>query len=154
MKRMTVAVMVGSLIIMGLMFVGAAAAGGTMKETAEFKIMVPDGWQFSDFKNGTLQTYNRSGSYMVQVKKAGMNMNEADVQRNVASMAKRYKGTGPEKVEMLGLVFYKTVFTAGSSHQSLYSALKGGAAISIAMSGKDHETDPTIQAVFKSIVIK
>jgi len=116
--------------------------------------MVPNGWQFSDFKNGALQTYNKMGSYMVEVKKAGKNMSESDVQNTVAALAKKYKGTGPEKVKMLGLVFYKTTFNVASTHQSLYSALRNGAKISIAMMGKDHETNATMQAVFKSIVIK
>lgn len=154
MKRVMVAVLTMALLAMGLMMAGAAAAGGTMKETAEFKVLVPDGWEFADFKNGALQTYNRSGSYAVQVKRAGMNMTEANVQSNVASMAKRYKGTGPDKVQMFGLTFYKTTYKFGSSSQTLYSAFKDGTMISITLVGKDHETDSNIQAVLKSIVIK
>lgn len=154
MKRMSVAVMVTVFAVMSLLASMAIAAQGTIKETADFKIMTPDGWEFSDFGNGTVQTYNKSGSYMVELKKAGSNMSEADVESGVANIAKQYKGTGPDKVEMLGLTFYRTTFDRSSMHATLYAALKDGTKISITLFGADHETDATMQAVLKSIEIK
>lgn len=56
MKRMSVAVMVTVFAVMSLLASMAIAAQGTIKETADFKIMTPDGWEFSDFGNGTVQT--------------------------------------------------------------------------------------------------
>lgn len=154
MKRMSAAVMVMVFVIVGLLASAGIAAQGTVKETADFKIMVPDGWEFSDFGNGAVQTYNKSGSYMVELKKAGSNMSDADVESGVASIAKQYKGTGPDKVQMLGLTFYRTTFDRSSMHATLYAALKGGTKISITLFGANHETDATMQAVLKSIELK
>lgn len=154
MKRMVILVAVFALLMVGLVPMAATAADGALKETADFKLMVPDGWEFSDFGNGAVQTYNKSGSYMVELKKAGNNMTEKDVESGLASIAKQYSGTDPEKVDMLGLTFYKTTFDRSSTHQTLYTALKDGAKISINLVGADHETEPTIQGVFKSIELK
>ncbi len=154
MKRMSVAAMVSVFVVAGLLASGAIAAQGTVKETADFKIMVPEGWEFSDFGNGAVQTYNKSGSYMVELKKAGLNMSEADVEKGVAGIAKQYKGSGPEKVEMLGLTFFKTTFERSSKHATLYAALKDGKKVSITLFGANHETEATMQAVLKSIELK
>ncbi len=130
------------------------AIPGTIRESKLFKILVPQGWEFSSYEDGTVQTYNRSATYMVEVRQAGMNMTEKEIESLLASLSKRYNGTPLEKVEFLGLSFFKTTYTANSSHQTMFNAHKNGTKISIAMMGPDHETDPTIQAVFKSIVIK
>jgi hypothetical protein len=127
---------------------------GTVKESAHFKILMPEKWQSSSFADGTIQVYNAAMTSMVEVKKAGYNMTEKDVEVLIGNLAKQYNGTPVEKVQVLGLTFYKTTYNAGSSHQTMYNALKGGAKISITLMGPDHEKDPTIQAVFASIEIK
>jgi hypothetical protein len=132
----------------------AAAVPGTIKETAVFKMLVPDGWDHSVFNDGTIQAYNKSGTFMVEAKKAGMNMTEKDVETLLASMAKQYNGTPLETVEFLGMKFFKTSYTAFSKQQTMYNGLKDGAKISITLMGPDHLKDPTIQAVFQSIVLK
>jgi hypothetical protein len=70
----------------------------------------------------------------------------------VANLASQNMGR-PEKVEMLGLTFYKTVFDKSSMHMSYYAASRRGQDLHHLV-GKDHETDPTIQAVFTSIALK
>ena len=154
MKRMAIVAAVLALLVVGFLPAAATATDGALKETADFKLMVPAGWEFSDFGNGALQTYNKSGSYMVELKKAGNNMTEKDVETGVAAIAKQYSGSGPDKVDMLGLTFYTTTFDRSSTHQTLYAALKDGVKISINLVGADHETEPTIQGVFKSIELK
>jgi hypothetical protein len=131
-----------------------ASIPGTVKESAAFKILVPEGWEFSTFNDGTVQTYDKSGTYMVEAKKGGMNMTEKDVEMVIGTLAKQYNGTPLETVEMLGLKFYKTSYEAFSKKQTMYNALKGGQKISIALMGPEHQTDPKIQAVLKSIVLK
>lgn len=153
MKRVsTLVVMVMAFVVFGLLNVSQAAVPGTVKETANFKILVPTGWEFSDFGNGALQTYNKMGSFMVELKIAGENM--TDVKSNVDNFVTQYKGSGPDKVEMLGLSFFKTTYDKGSQHMSYYAALKNGKMISISLLGPAHETDATIQDVLKSIQIK
>ncbi len=132
----------------------ATTVPGKVQESADFKILVPEGWTFTDFKNGAIQTYNKMGTYMVEVKKAGYNMTEKDVESTLQSLANQYKGTPLEKVEMLGLKFYKTTYTFGSTRQTMYTALRKGEKISIGLMGPDHEKDKTIQAVFRSITLK
>lgn len=132
----------------------AASVPGIVKESADFKILVPEGWEFQDFGNGTVQTYNKSGTFLVQLQKAGMNMTEKDVESSLESLRKQYNGTPMKKMDMLGLSFYTTTFVAAGRSQTFYNALKDGKKISIGLSGPDHEKDPTIQAVFKSVALK
>ncbi|MFH0782384.1 MAG: hypothetical protein V2B20_10605 [Pseudomonadota bacterium] len=155
MKRMSVAaVMVMFFIMFGLLTIGQAAVQGTVKETANFKILVPNGWEFSDFGNGKLQTYNKMGSFMVELSIGGNNMTEADIKSQVATFVKNNKGSGPDKVTMFGLSFDKTTYDKSSMHMSYYWALKDGKKITISLLGPNHETDATIQEVLKSIQIK
>lgn len=142
------------LVVVGLLGLGQAAVQGTVKETADFKILVPNGWEFSDFGNGKLQTYNKMGTFMVELSIAGNNMTEADVKSQVDTFVKTNKGSGPDKVDMFGLPFYKTTYDKSSMHMSYYWALKNGKKINISLLGPSHETDPTIQEVLKSIQIK
>jgi hypothetical protein len=155
MKRVsTAAVMVMFFLVFGLLGVGLAAVQGTVKETANFKILVPNGWEFSDFGNGKLQTYNKMGTFMVELSIGGDNMTEADIKGQVATFVKDNKGSGPDKVTMFGLSFDKTTYDKSSMHMSYYWALKNGKKINISLLGPAHETDATIQDVLKSIQIK
>ncbi|MBI5645793.1 MAG: hypothetical protein HY962_02585 [Ignavibacteriae bacterium] len=130
------------------------AVAGSVKDGKIFSILVPEGWQFSEFNDGTVQTYNNAGTFMVQAKKAGMNMTDKDVETNLTSMMTQYKGTAIENVDMLGLTFLKTTYDASGSHQTLYGALKDGMQISIQLMGPGHETDATIQGVLASIRLR
>jgi hypothetical protein len=155
MKRVLVAASLAVvLVVCGLLGLVQAAVQGAVKESDNFKILVPNGWEFSDFKNGAVQTYNKMGTFMVEVKIAGTNMTEADVKSGVDTFVKQYKGSGPDKVEMFGLSFLKTTFDKSSQHMSYYAAIKGGKQVSIQLLGPAHETDANIQAVLKSIQIK
>ncbi|MBL0174021.1 MAG: hypothetical protein IPP94_01945 [Ignavibacteria bacterium] len=159
--RLTMVMVV--FLVAGLMSCGQQAGKGAdtssvpgkVKETKDFKILVPDGWEFTDFGNAVIQTYNKSGTSMVEVRKAGFNMTDKDLEATQAMLVTQYKGTPLEKVDMLGLTFLKTTYDASSTHQTTYAALlKGGVKLSIGLMGAKHETDPTIQAVLKSIVLK
>jgi uncharacterized surface protein with fasciclin (FAS1) repeats len=155
MKRVVIAASLAAVVVFcGLLSLGQAAVQGAVKESDNFKILVPNGWEFSDFKNGTVQTYNKMGTFMVEVKIAGTNMTEADVKSGVDTFVKQYKGSGPDKVEMFGLSFLKTTFDKSSQHMSYYAAIKGGKQVSIQLLGPAHETDANIQAVLKSIEMK
>ncbi|MFH0783063.1 MAG: hypothetical protein V2B20_14095 [Pseudomonadota bacterium] len=155
MKRVSIAVvMVMLFVVLGLLNIGQAAVQGTVKETANFKILVPNGWEFSDFGNGKLQTYNKMGTFMVELSIGGDNMTEADIKNQVETFVKDNKGSGPEKVTMFGLSFDKTTYDKSSMHMSYYWALKNGKKINISLLGPGHETDATIQEVLKSIQIK
>ncbi|MBE0642674.1 MAG: hypothetical protein IH600_01180 [Bacteroidetes bacterium] len=127
---------------------------GTLTETPEFTILVPEGWEASDFGGGAFQTYNKSGSYMVEVRKAGVNMTEKDVESTLQALVTQYKGTPIKTVDMKGMKYFTSTYEANGRHQTMYNGLKGGAKISISLVGPDHETDPTIQGVLSSIVVK
>ncbi|MBU1568174.1 MAG: hypothetical protein KJ630_21440 [Proteobacteria bacterium] len=154
MKQMSFAAVVMFFAVIGLLTIGQAAVQGTVKETANFKILVPNGWEFSDFGNGKLQTYNKMGSFMVELSIGGNNMTEADIKSQVATFVKNNKGNGPDKVTMFGLSFDKTTYDKSSMHMSYFWALKDGKKITISLLGPSHETDTTIQEVLKSIQIK
>jgi len=157
MKYKAVAVMF-ALLVIGVVLAGTTGANetvpGTVEETENFSFLVPEGWQFMVFESGAVQIYNRTATYMVELKKEGYNMTDADLAMVNELFVKQYEGTPLEEVEMLGLKFYKTTFEFGGRQQSLYTALKDGVKISIGMMGEEHATEPTIQAVFQSITLK
>jgi hypothetical protein len=127
---------------------------GEMKGSAVFTMLVPDGWEFAEFPSGTIQAWTPSRSYAVEVKIEGSNMNEKDVEWALEQMRERYDGTPLVKEEHFGRTFLKTTYDFQSMHQSRYSGLKDGKKISITLSGPDHESDATVQAMFGSIVIQ
>ena len=128
---------------------------GEMTEVPGFRMLIPKGWEKNYFEaGGSLQTYPPNWKYMVQVKKAGYNMSQADVDMNLNGLVDRYKGTAVKTVEMLGMTFKTSTFEANAQLQTMYFALKNGEMISITLMGPDHQTDPTVQAVFKSIELK
>jgi hypothetical protein len=132
----------------------APAVPGEMKEGEFCRILVPAGWEFADFGKKTVQTYNRSGTFMVQVQMDGFNQTEGNVESSLESMRARQNGTPLEKVDLKGMSFWTTTFETGGRSQTFYNTLKDGRTLSIALSGPDHQNDPTIRAVFDSIEIK
>jgi|WetSurMetagenome_2_1015567.scaffolds.fasta_scaffold118499_2 hypothetical protein len=126
---------------------------GTIKETADFRLLIPKKWEFVDFSNGCLQTYNSFGSYVVSLKKEGINMTEKDVEVVFAGFVQTYKGSGPDPVEFKGLKGFKSIYDFSGMHQSMYVAYYKGQRIEITLSGVDHETNEIIQAVFDSVEI-
>lgn len=133
----------------------APAVAGEVKDTEFFHILVPRGWEFVDFGRGSLQVYNRGGTYMVEVKSQAVASDDKILESTLEMTRARYDGTPIERVEMLGLNFFKTTFTAHNRLTTMYTAgNKDGRKISITLYGPDHPTDPGIQAVLKSLVIK
>lgn len=132
----------------------AASIPGTVRDAKFFKILVPDGWEYMEFNDGTVQTYNKSATAMVECKRGGYNMTDKDLEGTFTTFVTQYKGTPIEKVALFGLTFLKTTYTYSSKSMSTYSALKGGQKISISLMGADHDKDATIQGVFRSIVVK
>ena len=133
----------------------AAPVAGTMMDGPGFRVLIPEGWEKSLFEAaGSLQTSRRDMKYAVKVQRSGMNMTQNDIDVNLKSIADRYKGTPIKTVDLLGLKFIATTFDMGGMRQTMYLAIKDGQAVNITLMGPDHETDPTVQAVFKSIALK
>jgi hypothetical protein len=132
----------------------AASVPGAVREAKFFSVLVPDGWEFMEFNDGTVQTYNKSATRMVELKRGGYNMNEKDLEGTFTTFVTQYKGSPIEKVQMLGLTFLKTTYTYSSKSMTAYSALKDGQKISISLMGPDHQKDATIQAVLASVKLK
>jgi hypothetical protein len=141
-------------IVIGILLIGVVYAEDQIQETDNFKFLVPDTWQFIVYENGTVQIYNRMATYMVELKKEGYNLNDADWKSSMKIFVEQYKGSDPVVVEMLGFQFLKTTFDYSGTHQSLYTTLLNGEKISIGIMGPEYETDEKIQAILKSIEIK
>lgn len=123
---------------------------GSIKGNVAFQLLVPDGWQFTDFGNDSLQVYNMMGTLMVSLKRDGYNMTEQDEEKLIAGFAAQYKGSTPEKVSFKGMNWNKTVYDYGM-HQSLFTCIRDGRKISLQLAGTDHENNEIIQAVVDSI---
>ncbi len=153
MRRKGINIAVLSIVI-GILLVGVVYAEDQIQETDNFKFLVPDTWQFIVYENGAVQIFNRMATYMVELKKEGYNMTDADWKSSMKIFVEQFKGSDPVVVEMLGFQFLKTTFDYSGTHQSLYTALLGGEKISVGIMGPEHETDEKIQAIRKSIEIK
>jgi hypothetical protein len=126
---------------------------GSIRETADFRLMVPENWEFVDFGISGLQAYNSMGTYIVSLKKEGFNMTEQDEAVLMASFVENNKGSHPVRVEFKGLNWLKTAYYSSGMHQTLYTAVKEGRKVSIVLSGPDHENNDSIQAIMGSVEI-
>src|SRR5690554_5002474 len=98
-KRINIAAL---SIVIGILLIGVVYAEDQIQETDNFKFLVPDTWQFIVYENGTVQIYNRMATYMVELKKEGYNLNDADWKSSMKIFVEQYKGSDPVVVEMLG----------------------------------------------------
>lgn len=125
-----------------------------MKETNDFRIMVPLGWEFIDFGSSGLQVYHSDGGLLLAIKREGYNMTQEDEDVLMQSFTKRYNGSGPELIEFADHLWQKTTFDYFGTHQSLHTCIVDGAKISIQLSGHGHETHEELQMIFNSIKIR
>ncbi|PKP01885.1 MAG: hypothetical protein CVU11_13880 [Bacteroidetes bacterium HGW-Bacteroidetes-6] len=130
-----------------------AVIEGKIRGNSAFNLLVPTRWEFADFGNNAIQVCNIMGSFMVSLKKNGLNTTEQDEAALIALMSEKYNGTQVERVEFKGINWFKIVFDASGFHQSLFTAIKDGRKISIQLAGPDHESNEIIQAIFNSIEI-
>lgn len=132
-----------------------ATVAGKMMDGPGFRMLIPEGWEHNLFEaGGSLQAYTRDMKYAVRVSRSGYNMSQADIQTNLESILKVHKGTPIKTMEMLGLNFIYSTYDANGQYQTMYLALKDGQSIGIVLLGPEHQTDPTVQAVFKSVELK
>lgn len=134
--------------------VEAVSVGGTLKETPDFTIMVPEGWEFLDLGDGAIQTRSRDGAHMVEARKSGSGLTADAVETAIREFVERKNGTPVETGEMKGLKFSMSSYEEEGTKRSVYYAMKDGARISITLVGPEHTSDPAVQAVFSSIVVK
>lgn len=124
---------------------------GEMFENEFFSMAVAKGFEKMDIDGG-VQVYK--GNKFIEVSFRGFNQSDTEAETSANILANRYNGATPEKVDMLGLTFFKTVIIVNNTPQTVYLAMKGGKKINISIFGKGHENDGELQGMFQSIKLK
>ncbi len=124
---------------------------GKYCETEFFTMFIPDG--FTEMAiNGGIQAFK--GLNFIEIHVRGLNQNEADVIASINILAKNYEGSAPDKLDILGLSFHHSSIVAQGVPQDVFLAVKDGKKVSITLSGKNHDKDENLKAMFDSIKFK
>lgn len=124
---------------------------GKYFEAEFFTIFIADGYT-AMVVNGGVQAYK--GNNFIEIHVRGFNNTEVDAETSIKILAKNFEGTEPEKINLLGQVFYHSYIQAQGISQDVYLSVKDGRKISITLSGKDHEKDEDLKVMFGSIKLK
>lgn len=124
------------------------AIKGETVETDHFTMTVATGYNKMDISGG-IQAYQGSNAIEVWVRPSTQNAEE-----EAGKFAADYDGTDPEQVELFGLTFYTTTFTASGYDQTKYVAISDGNRIEIGITGADHENNKELQGMLNSISFK
>lgn len=124
------------------------AVKGEAVETEHFTMTVATGYNKMDISGG-IQAYQGSNAIEVWVRPSTQ-----DAEKEAEKFAADYDGTGPEQLELFGLTFYTTTFTASGSYQTKYVAVSDGNRIEIGITGADHENNKELQGMLNSINFK
>lgn len=124
------------------------AVKGETVETDHFTVTVATGYNKMDISSG-IQAYQGSNAIEVWVRPSTQ-----DAEKEAAKFAADYDGTDPEQVELFGLTFYTTTFTASGYDQTKYVAVSDGNRIEIGITGADHENNKELQGMLNSISFK
>lgn len=140
----------------------APAINGTLFETDNFSVIVPDGWEKMDVDGG-FQLYKMSGE-IIEIHFRGFNQGETQAKLQVESSAKGLNGTTPVEEEFLGKTFWKTVYTANSVSQVFYACMVDGAfrdgakqdgvMLSVKYGGPGYDTNPEFMNILNTVVWK
>lgn len=124
---------------------------GTVFEAPGFTIVVPKGWESIKIDGG-VQMFK--GSDIVQVYIRGYNMTAGEDKGQTESNAKRYGGTQPEQIDIFGMKFWKTTYTAASVYQTSYLSMKNGQLVSVQIAGPDHDKNEAIKGILNTLKFK
>ena len=124
------------------------AVKGETVETEHFTMTVATGYNKMDISGG-IQAYQGSNAIEVWVRPSTQ-----DAEKEAEKFAAGYDGTAPKQVELFGLTFYTTTFTASGSYQTKYVAVSDGNRIEIGITGADHENNKELQGMLNSINFK
>lgn len=131
--------------------VSVPAIEGSTFDAQGFTIVVPKGWESVKIDGG-VQMYK--GSHIVQIYIRGYNMTAGEDKGQTESNSKRYNGTQPEQIDIFGMKFWKTTYTAASVYQTSYLSMKNGQLVSVQIAGADHETNETIKGMLGTLKFK
>ncbi len=129
----------------------AASLEGEQIETDGFSMTAPKGWNRMVIQGG-VQLYR--GSDVFQITVDGYNVSQEEDLALLQSLADQYDGTDITTVDMLGMTFYTTSFTALGVEQTFYSAVRDGEQIHIQLGGKDHNDNTELQGMLSSVRLK
>ncbi len=124
---------------------------GSTFDAQGFTILVPKGWESVKIDGG-VQMYK--GSDIVQVYIRGYNMTAGEDKGQTESNSKRYNGTQPEQIDIFGMRFWKTTYTAASVYQTSYLSMKNGQLVSVQAAGPDHDKNETIKGILNTLKFK
>lgn len=119
--------------------------------TDKFTVTKINGWEHMDVPGG-FQIYKNSGE-ILQMQFLGNNVSEGEDKALLEGLKAQYGGTDLKEVELFGLNFYMTSYTANAVDQAFYSTVLNGEQIKLQVTGTTYETDKDIKAMVESIEI-
>ncbi len=126
---------------------------GEVYETEKFSLTVVTGWEKMDITGG-IQIYKALTGEILQVQVIGHNVTEAEDKALLEALASTKNGTPLELLDLLGMKFYKTTFTASAVEQTYFSGVRNGEQVKIQITGKDFQDNKDINAMFNTLKLK
>ena len=118
----------------------------------KFEIALADNWEKLDIPDG-VHIFKKSGE-ILRVQVHDNNVTEAEDKETLKELIDKYNGTPITQIELSGVKFYTTTYTAYGKEQSFFSAVKNGEQIQIQMCGRCYESNAEVKAMVDSIVFK
>ncbi|MBN2345655.1 MAG: hypothetical protein JXO51_04630 [Candidatus Aminicenantes bacterium] len=136
----------------------AGAAGNGADEIYEcehFSMTVADGWEAGPLTFGMVNVLPKGKvSPGLYFKFEGDGNAAGSAEASIASMIQNYGGSPMEDASIAGTVFKTTTYTYGGMTQTMHVAFREGTKVTITIEGQEAKSDPGIQAMLKSVVLK
>ncbi len=116
----------------------------------KFQIAIAEDWIKTDIPNG-VHLFKPNGD-MLQIQMLADFVSDAEDKALLQALAEKYNGTPLEEVELLGIKFYKTTYSAYGKEMTFYSGVKSGEQVKIQISGKSYKDNDDMKAMLESIV--
>lgn len=123
---------------------------GGIRLIEKFQITPADGWIRTDIPNG-VHLFKPNGD-MLQIQMLADFVSDAEDKALLQALAEKYNGSPLEEVELLGIKFYKTTYSAYGKEMTFYSGVKSGEQLKIQINGKSYQENDDMKAMLESVV--
>ncbi|HZK38567.1 MAG TPA: hypothetical protein VFD23_00260 [Clostridia bacterium] len=116
----------------------------------KFQITPAEGWIKTEIPNG-IHLGNSEGD-ILHIQMLADFVSDVEDKALLQALAEKYNGTPLEEVDLLGIKFYKTTYSAYGKEMTFYSGVKSGEQVKIQVSGKSYQDNDDMRAMLESVV--